>query len=243
MTNRIAMQRGFSLIELAISIFIIALLLGSIMLPLATQVEQRQISETQKSLEEIRDALLGFAAVNGYLPCPDATSGTGANDGVEDYDAATGICNNVTGTSPNKLGSGNIPWATLGLGSQDTWGNRFRYAVLDNFSRRSPATTFGLTTSGGLRVCAVAACTTQITSSAIAVIISHGRNGYGAINANTGVPNVAPASSDELENADNDRDAVSKTQSNIAASEFDDIVVWVPLYTLHNRMISAGKLP
>ena len=50
-------SRGFTLIELAVALFIIALLLGSILVPLATQVEQRQISETQKTMEEIRDAL------------------------------------------------------------------------------------------------------------------------------------------------------------------------------------------
>ncbi len=41
---------GFSLVELAIAIFVIALLLGSILIPLSTQVEQRKTSETQKAL-------------------------------------------------------------------------------------------------------------------------------------------------------------------------------------------------
>ena len=57
-------SRGFTLIELAVSIFIIALVLGAILVPLATQVEQRQISETQKTLEDAKEALLGFALAN-----------------------------------------------------------------------------------------------------------------------------------------------------------------------------------
>ena len=63
-------SHGFTLVELAISIFIIALLLGSILVPLATQVEQRQVSETQKKQDEIKEALIGFALANAYLPCP-----------------------------------------------------------------------------------------------------------------------------------------------------------------------------
>ena len=70
---------GFTLVELAISIFIIALLLGSILVPLATQVEQRQISETQKTIEEIKEALIGFALANSYLPCPDSNGGLDEN--------------------------------------------------------------------------------------------------------------------------------------------------------------------
>ena len=84
-------QSGFTLVELAISIFIIALLLGSILVPLSTQVEQRQLTETQKTMEEIRDALLGFAATNGYLPCPDLQVGGTPNDGIEDVTGA-GVC-------------------------------------------------------------------------------------------------------------------------------------------------------
>ena len=49
-------QRGFSFLELAVAMFILTLLLGSILVPLTTQVEQRQISETQRILESARDA-------------------------------------------------------------------------------------------------------------------------------------------------------------------------------------------
>ena len=48
-------EHGFSLIEVAVVLFIIVLLLGSILVPLTTQVEQKQISDTQKTLDEIRE--------------------------------------------------------------------------------------------------------------------------------------------------------------------------------------------
>ena len=261
---------GFTLVELAIAIFIIALLLGSILVPLTTQVEQRQITETQKTMEEIRDALLGFAATNGYLPCPDLQVRGLApndglipapndgiqdpNDGIEDVTTAgvIGVCTTITGLAPNQLAAGNLPWGTLGLGNQDVWGNRFRYTVLAAYAQRPvpPALlpqTFSLQTLGGLRVCTTTAtclpATTMLTSTAVAVIISHGKNGYSAINALTNAANVAATSADELENANNDRDAISRTQSNVAGNEFDDIVIWLPKFTLNNRMVSAGRLP
>ncbi len=240
---RINTQSGFTLIELAVAIFVIALLLGSILVPLATQVETRQIAETQKILDEIRDALLGFAVTNGYLPCPDLQTGTGAHDGTEDFNAATGLCSSTSGSGANTLSAGNLPWATLGLGNQDAWGNRFRYTVLAAYAQRPPAISFNLQTAGGLRVCTAANCASNLTATAVAVIISHGKNGYSAISAIANSANPAATSSDELENTDNDRDAVSRTQSNAAGAEFDDILIWIPKFILNNRMVSAGKLP
>ena len=236
-------QCGFTLIELAVAMFIIALLLGSILVPLATQVETRQVTETQKTMDEIRDALAGFAATNGYLPCPDLQAGAGANDGAEDVNAVSGLCTSVVVAGGTSLSAGNLPWATLGLGNQDAWGNRFRYTVLAAYAQRSPATQFSLSTAGGLRVCSTDNCSSTLTTTAVAVIISHGKNGYGAINASTNTSNIAATVTGELENTDNDRDAVSRTQSNAAGVEFDDIVAWIPKFTLNNRMVSAGRLP
>ena len=239
-------QAGFTLVELAVAIFILALLLGSILAPLATQVEARQISETQNAMEEIRDALLGFAATNGYLPCADRQSGAGANDGTEDINAATGRCALITGGGADAVSIGNVPWVTLGLGLQDAWGNHFRYSVLETHARRTPDNLFSLGTGASstlLRVCTSQACTTTLTRAAVAVIISHGRNGLGAINASANTANPPATAADELDNTDNDSNTVSRTQSNVAGAEFDDIVLWLSKFTLNSRMIAAGRLP
>ena len=131
-------ERGFSLIEVAVVMFIIVLLLGSILIPLTTQVEQRQISDTQKQMEDIKEALIGFAIANSYLPCPDSVG----NDGVSDPNAA-GPCTNAFG---------NIPWATLNMPRGDAWGNRFRYRVAPEFTN-TPATGDCLTNDGRLGLC------------------------------------------------------------------------------------------
>jgi hypothetical protein len=80
---------------------------------------------------------------------------------------------------------------------------------------------------------------------AVAVIISLGRNGFGAINAATGLPNPAPTSPHEIGNATGPTTFVSRTMTPVGstAGEFDDIVLWLSKHTLLNRMVAASKLP
>jgi prepilin-type N-terminal cleavage/methylation domain-containing protein len=239
--------RGFTLVEIAIAIFIITILLGSILVPLTTQVEQRQVSETQKMLDDIKEALIGHAVAKGYLPCPDRTSGGAgtandtANDGVEDYNTGTGVCFSTTAT-------GNVPWVTLGLGASDPWGNRFRYRVHSSYAQRSPAAVFNMSTVTNLTVTATsggALLTAASPDGAVAVVISHGKNGYGAMNAQTNTARPAPTSVDELDNSAGGTSYTSRpiTPVGSTAGEFDDIVTWLGKYTLYNRMVAAGKLP
>ncbi len=90
-----------------------------------------------------------------------------------------------------------------------------------------------------------ATCGSALTSSAVAVVLSHGKNGYGATSSISGATNPAAASADELENTDTDRDFVSRvmTSQQASAGEFDDVATWLSIYTLFNRMVAAGKLP
>jgi prepilin-type N-terminal cleavage/methylation domain-containing protein len=131
---------GFSLIELAVVIFIVGLLLGGIVVPLATQSEIRKYDQTQRILDQARESLIGYAAANGRFPCPaSASSTTGAGNGVEDGNAATGVCNPATVTGTNVY-YGFLPATTLGFTPVDangyaldawgrSWKNRIRYAV------------------------------------------------------------------------------------------------------------------
>src|SRR5258706_6216210 len=96
-------QAGFSLIEVAIVLFVLALLAGSILVPLSAQMEQRYYDETTRTMNDVRDALLGFAVVNKRLPCPD-TNG----DGAENVSGL--VCTSAEGT---------LPWATLRIGAID----------------------------------------------------------------------------------------------------------------------------
>jgi type II secretory pathway pseudopilin PulG len=239
--RRRSANTGFSLVEAAIAVFVITLLLGSILVPLTTQVEQRRIAETQRTLDELKEALYGFAIANGHLPCPDKTGAAGAgtaNDGLEDVNAGLCVAN-----------EGNLPWATLGTGSVDPWGNRFRYAVSSNFSRRAPATpAFGFGTTSAIEVCAIQTCATRLTNVSDgppAVLLSHGPNGRGAFNSLTGAANPAASSADETENTDADNVFVSRSTGGLGSTggEFDDLVVWLSRSVLLNRMVASGRLP
>jgi len=230
---------GFTLVELALVLLVLTLLLGSLFGPLAIQVDQSRISESQKALDEIKEAVIGYALANKHLPCPDKTGAGGAgteNDGIEDFEA-TGLC-----TVPE----GNLPWVTLGMPATDSWGNHYHYSASGAFSARAPTVTFTLSSAGTLRICPTAGCAASaaLAEGMAAVVLSYGKNGFGAVSSG-GTLNPAPASADELENTNGDIIFVSRTLStpDTPAGEFDDILVWISPNVLFNRMVAAGKLP
>lgn len=264
-------QRGFSLIELAIVFVVVAFILGGLLIPLTTQLEQQRVRETQKALDEIKEALIGYAAshVDGnkhpYLPCPDRRTGaataTDNNDGHEDRDAVAGTC---------QVPEGNVPWADLGVSRNDAWGNYFTYRVDSQYSNSNAG--FSLATVSSILVCendVGAACTasTATANQVPAVIVSHGQNGFYAINSNyfqADIPAGYPTAPDatrssvfEQENGNAHGDCtaipgdatcdkyVSKSSSTIGATvgEFDDLLTWLSPNILFNRMVAAGRLP
>jgi hypothetical protein len=109
-----------------------------------------------------------------------------------------------------------------------------------------------LASAGTLKVCAAAptsaTCggTTYVADNVPAVILSHGKNGYGAMNGSSNTQiSTTGASSHETENSGGTYvgSVVSKTRSNASGQEFDDIVVWLSPNVLFNRLITANKLP
>lgn len=229
------MKKGFTLVEIAVVLAIIALLVGGMLIPISAQIEEQKIMDTQDSIDLVKEALIGYAVVKGHLPCPDKTVAAGAgiaNDGLEDV-AASGSC---------VYQEGNIPWVTLGVSGLDAWGNRIHYSVTPAFSNALAKFTLGST--GTLRICQTSICATVVANNIPAVVLSYGKDGFGAINS-AGRPNVAPTSADEMANTDGNIDFVSRTGTPAASAsgQFDDIVDWISPYVLFDRMVSAGKLP
>jgi prepilin-type N-terminal cleavage/methylation domain-containing protein len=229
-------QRGFTLTELAVVLVIVSLLIGGMLVPFAAQQEVKATIETQKTLNDVRDALYGFAAAKGRLPCP----ATLASVGVE-QPAGGGAC---TCVSPDCF----LPAATLGIApinssgqALDGWNDPIRYAV-------TTANTSAFTTSDGMKgawsslapdlsVCNDSACAVTLTTTAAAVVWSNGKN---AASGGT--------SSDEKENPNPQTASypdpnASRFVSHAASTDFDDIVIWLSPNVLYNRMITAGKLP
>jgi type II secretory pathway pseudopilin PulG len=235
---------GFSLIELSVAMFVIMLLLGSVLVPLRTQVDQSRYAETEKTLERVREALIGFALANRYLPCP-AISATDGRESARD--ATTNDCVD-TGGNPKRQGF--IPWVTLGVMPYDAWDNLIRYSVDQSFARSNPTQFFSLATTGDIQVDTrdQAGNTINLTNIEIpAVILSHGKNGFGATSS-TGVARPAPPSwsGDEADNATNTTLFYFRSRTEVTTAtggEFDDVVSWVSLNQLFARMVSAGSLP
>lgn len=245
------LHEGFTLIELAIVLLIIALVIGGLLMPLSAQVDLRNISDTNKSLADIREALLGFAVIKGRLPCPaDATKSTGTTGaGLEATNGS--VCLNTSG-------AGVLPWATLGVNETDAWGHRYTYRVKQEFALPvAPGTAnpcpnppqpqyavFGLCSVGNINILPYVGGS-QIADTIPAVVISHGKNGNGAY---TPDGTQLPAGSDADEQ-DNQLTAGGTNMANLnivsktGTDTFDDLVTWISPNILANRMVTAGKLP
>ena len=229
-------ESGFTLIELAIAIVVISLLLGGLLGPLSVRVEQEERAKTRELLDEVKEALLGYAAINGYLPCP-TTETDPAN---AKYGEAADTCPPGTATL-----EGYLPWKTLGVSPTDAWGRPrvtptddwrgyWRYRIDGNFA--DMGTAISLTTNfsaDALRVVDAASGNplTTTTERPVAIVFS-----TGAADKDT------DSSDDDGENAD-----YEISNGTYAAGEysttFDDITTWLSRPLLYNRMLMAEKLP
>jgi len=229
-------RKGFTLVELAIVLFVITLLLGGMLTPLSQQIVERQNSDTRHALDSARTALTGYALSHRdstgkpYLPCPDQHSGSGARDGEEDR-LADGRCASVVG---------NLPWHTLGVAEVDAWGNRLDYAVSPDYADAGRGIVHNPVPATQVIICREKTCAQPLA--AVAAVLSHGRNGFGAHNA-LGNTNLAPVSADELANVDGTPRFVMHppTAADRANGEFDDLVTWISPAWLLGRLCDPAS--
>ena len=259
-------QRAFTLVELAVVMAIVGLLLASLMYTLSAQTEQRAREQTQRTLEQARDALLGYAVANGRLPCP--APGT-ASSAIESP-AGGGTCTNPY--------DGFLPAVTLGFQpvdaqgfALDAWNNRIRYAVArsavscvsgsangEHFTNKTVLRQQGMTcrpNSTDLLICKSATtgpvpgdCQTQ-TDNAVtnlatvaAIVFSTGRN-YAL--APTAAAATSAGKTDEAANLDGNSVFISHVlaPTGAAGGEFDDQMIWISVGQFYGRLSTAGVLP
>ena len=263
MTRRIEERsaRGFTIFEVAVALFLLGLIFGSMVIPLRTRLETRKIEETERLLDNAREALLGYAATRGHFPCP--ADGASAGQEPTGTDHGSGAC-------PSHFGF--LPAAALGLlqGADgqgyavDAWGmpaNRIRYAVASQsagpasntnaFTRVNGMRTAGIAALGdsslsllhvcdsGVGISPGASCgdATTLVSTAPVVVWSSGPN------AATGGASRHEAQNPNSKGGSSDRIFVSRPRSEVPANEFDDILKWIPMPVLIHRLAAAGQLP
>ncbi len=222
---------------MAVVLVIVGLLIGGLLTPLGMQLDQRKSGDTQKALEDSREALIGFALRNGYLPCP----ATSADNGLEDRTGAA--C-----TGGRRVGF--LPWATLGLPKLDSWGHLFHYSVTPAFA--NSAVLFTLNTGRDITIGTRDAAGVVVPASAPndipALVLSHGKNGQGGSSDEGIVARNGSASNvDEQLNANSVgtffMTRVPNDNAGAPGGEFDDQVTWVSPNILYNRMVAAQRLP
>ena len=272
LTRKFSRQLGFSLMELSVVLFIVALLLGGLLVPFGSQRDIEMMRATDKSLVEIREALIGFAAINGRLPCPaQGTIASGvANAGIE---ATTGsgaslTCACAAGTSPGvaTIGAtacatalstdsveGVLPWATLGLLETDAWRFRYTYHVSSFFARGidSAQILFGgsCTPTTTPTYAAFALCTPG------AITINTAASG-GTLLASSVPAVVISHGGNALGAYNNTGTKLSSTGASadelensngdgtfVSNTTIDDRLMWIAAPQLMSRMMTAGKLP
>ncbi|VAW47889.1 hypothetical protein MNBD_GAMMA04-1291 [hydrothermal vent metagenome] len=234
-------ESGFSLVELGVVLGIVGILVAGSISVFSEQKTHVQWQESDFKLQFIKKALINHVALNKFLLCPD--DGNGFENRSPD-----GSC---------QLNVGTVPFLSLGLSEtavQDSWGNRFGYAVNQDavnvadmtncpvntacfFNNITPPA-FDLTTlpvmgnagNNNLRVCSVNNCTAATpdininSDNLVAVLI--------AFNENAGVDrdNLDVA---EEENRDDDLFFVQAEYSEVPY--FDDLIQTISANELKKR--------
>jgi prepilin-type N-terminal cleavage/methylation domain-containing protein len=258
---------GFSLVELAVVMAIVALILGGLITTLSVQTEQRNFEETRRRLEQARDLLLGYAVVNGRLPCPATAASSGDESPVGGGTCTTGY-------------AGWLPARTIGFQQTDSagfaldvWGNRIRYAVsiatpyndddpqvCRPVNSATPPVTPHFTHKDNLRANGIDCQPNDLVVCKSATGISASSCGGGGANSimttslvvaiiystgKNGAQTPCGTCVDELANLDGNATFVSHEHASSAAAngEFDDQMIWITVGELYGKMIAGGVLP
>ncbi len=219
--------RGFTLIELAIVLVIITFLIGGLAMPLSAQIQARRIAETNRTLEEAREAITGYAITHScscaydnvglagiLLPPPQTTCAPSACPPSNPSSSNTTLkhpylpcpdTNNDgkedrTGAACNSQ-IGLFPWVELATAAQDAWGNRLRYAVAGDLADSTKGIHNTSSVTGNQISSSIAKCAdldVDVARNVPIVLLSHGSNGRGARNINIPQSSATPPPPPEI---------------------------------------------
>jgi len=265
-------SRGFSLVDLAMVLFIVALVMGGLLVPITTAIEAQHRAATEQGLEVIKAALTSYAMEYKYFPCPSQIS----DRSDPGWGKSSGDCSL----------EGFVPWVDLGLEPIDPWndetGERWRYRVdpaFGYFEIRDPIThvlkglrEFTLFTmqtghiviadyngtlmtdadpkcfaSGGAKVDCFGPHATRIDPNyPIAIIYHTGSDGI-ADGQNASFEALACGNGTGYDFTFPYRDPTCQGkplyQAGPAAQSYDDLATWISRPALINQMVKSGILP
>jgi prepilin-type N-terminal cleavage/methylation domain-containing protein len=250
-------QGGFSLLEVAIVLAIMTMLFAATLPLLSAQRTNAQIEATRTKLTAAKAALANFISRNNRLPCP-AVGGLPSTDPSYGREATVpGTCTGTVNAGGTPV-AGILPWRDLGLSDEATQDGvylRFTYQVTSQATNLFPDNTgVGQRISGmqgnmniyssGLPGPPLSANQINVGRLAVAVMLSHGTNGFGAWHPESGTRNALPPGGaiDETENTNDDLSFVQKNYSADDTNPFDDIVLWLTPDDLISPLVRAGTV-
>lgn len=263
-----ASHKAFTLVEMAVVLAIVSALLTGVAYTLSAELESRKHEETRRRLEQARELLIGFALINGRLPCPARSSSAGAEvrDSTSGQCLGTGVEDYYGGTLPNGAQGGLLPAASIGFHPVDThgfavdaWQNRLRYAVaktLDTSSCTVVANPHfvhaGNLQANGIRCqpddLLICKSSIGIGASGCGTVANQimTKGTVAAIVFSTGRNGASELrGADEAANLDGNAIFVHHTATPAEAvnGQFDDQFTWVTVGEIYSKLIAAGILP
>jgi DNA-binding beta-propeller fold protein YncE len=189
LTNR---KAGFTLIAVVIFLTVAMIIMVSILPGKQSGSKTLRGGATVSKLEKVEQAMTGFMALNGRLPCP-ADGQYGVSTGNFGIEAATqGTCTGGTPSAPlgpdagtGYVVGGVIPTKSLGLEDSlafDEWGRFITYVVDTRATLKSSCFTLqNFPTNTGTGGIAIESSTGgTVLNNVMHAFISHGPDGHGA---------------------------------------------------------------
>lgn len=131
-------NRGFTLVEIAVVIVILALLLAMLLGISSTMLAQQRREATRARLIAVETAIALYVSQYKRLPCPaDGSMAPTNSEAGKEQSSGTGtlrVCN--LGGVANSQTNGVLPWRSLGLTEADItdgWGTRLTYRAAPEF--------------------------------------------------------------------------------------------------------------
>lgn len=246
-------QKGFSLVELAISMIVIGVLLVPALHGYSLFLEQEKKEETNAAVDSVDRALSNYVSLYGRYPCPARPNEVLGNvDYGREATSAPGVCEATGGITrvvgANATNGGNVligavPFRALTLPHElayDGNNNQLTYAVSEALTNDA---TFN-NALGEIEILDGAGNPTLLndatgeTAIAHFAILSHGDNGIGARGREGGASgNCAAGTALEQENCDDD--AVFRVARG-GGESFDDVISFTTTDSVKEWQISAA---